>query len=547
MFENSTQPYKEGELRSTDFIDKNSIFYHPFNFISKKYRNDPDILLRRLLGILGIGLTGNIIKNKKLRFALKVLQHSLTAGILGSEFIMHVKHYIQETKIEKSDPYKKRMFKVSKLLEIPEDSKMYGDVPNIGFEISPKIAMWFAQHPKTKELKIIDYFNMSTLERLEKNEFKAGQNTGVGILFEYKEQKILWDLIFITSAFETTDISSTFLLGATILNETHNSESSPFAIACCLIREFVNTLNISDNVLKFDNWGSLICSPRRHVVENLNQFDVKRFIKEITWVLSHKSKRTYAFVGRQGTGKSSIMREIEGALLDYMIIHLGPDDFKYSSLIKDRFAVCKMFQPVIVIIEDMDACGLKDKNGKTGTFLECIDEVNKDLNMVIIYSVNDTSLVHHTIINRPGRSDRVIEIFPPRTAKEALEVIQTRFEAIKGRYEKDFQIVFDKKSIKKVASRCVEENFTQAELTNAVVEQAFIEIGLSEHALKSINLENDIFATYLDKAVDTHIQTRKAIQNCNFHNTNPDDCPEDEECIKKQEQSTYYEVATKNS
>jgi hypothetical protein len=250
----------------------------------------------------------------------------------------------------------------------------------------------------------------------------------------------------------------------------------------------------------------------------LNQFDVDKLISEIEFVLENGRKRTYAFVGRQGTGKSSILRSVEQKLTKYMIVQLSAEDFSYPDQLRLRFNILKVFQPLVVMIEDMDSCDMKEKNKITGAFLECIDEVNEGLNMVIMYTVNDTSLIHRTIINRPGRSDKVIEIIPPKTPEEALTVLETRLKRIQDIYH--FTIpedMFKDRQILNIMKRCVEEDFTQAEITNAVAEQAVIDMGVDRVAYDLLN-----FIEYLNKAVASQLETRQAIKNCNFDNQDPE-------------------------
>jgi SpoVK/Ycf46/Vps4 family AAA+-type ATPase len=182
-----------------------------------------------------------------------------------------------------------------------------------------------------------------------------------------------------------------------------------------------------------------------------------------------------------------------------------------------------MFQPLLIVVEDLDSCGLKEKNALTGTFLECIDDIDKSLNFVLVYSANDTSLINPTIINRPGRSDAVIEIFPPKTIKEAAEVITYRLNYSKDKFEKEFKLEFNEKDLRNVAKRCVKEKFTQAEITNAIVEQALINIGLNVDKDTQTVIKGKQLSKYLSEAVKTQIQTRSAIKNCNFKNQDPND------------------------
>ena len=513
--------------------NKKSFLYRPFDFIHKEYGNDPDMLIKRISGILTSGLAIGFIKNKKLKLFIRAIQYIITTIMLGIDFYAHIKHYIKESNDIKDDPYKKRMKKVSILLGL-ENTEI--EPPNQSFDMSPSVAIWFTQNPKTSNIIIKGYYNLNKMETLDTSIIEFEQKSiEIGILFTFNNNTYLWDLELSTFRNFTT-VSNSYLLGEGLQQPKIISD-----IRSHILRDFVRTFDISKNILKFDKWGCIISSPRRHIQEILNQFDVKTFIKEIIWVLKHKTKRTYAFVGKQGVGKSLLLRLIESTLTQYMIIHLTPEDLIYSSLIEERFATCKMLQPLIIIIEDLDACNLKEKNEKVGTFLNCIDEVNKDLNMVIIYTVNDTSLIHRTIINRPGRSDKVIEILSPQNETEVLEVILNRLNIATKKYEKDFTItnLNDTTCLNEPSKKCLKENFTQAEIANAVVEQALIEYGLSSNEKgREISLSN--FSPYIYKAIESQLKTRKAIQNCNFHNEDPDDNKDKEIYDERDEDELSY-------
>jgi hypothetical protein len=243
----------------------------------------------------------------------------------------------------------------------------------------------------------------------------------VAVLVEYEGNSYVYEMSLRVNIFGTLDQCGMSIYGMNLNEENYGK------LEGTLLLEFAKTLDIHKNVIRFESAGCMMyAEPRRVMNDPLNQFNVDRLISEIEFVLENKRKRTYAFVGKQGTGKSSILRSVEQKLTKYMIVHLSAEDFSYPDELRLRFNILKVFQPLVVMIEDMESCGMKEKNKITGAFLECIDEVNEGLNMVIMYTVNDTSLIHRTIINRPGRSDKVIEIFPPKTAYDALTVLETR-------------------------------------------------------------------------------------------------------------------------
>jgi AAA+ superfamily predicted ATPase len=268
------------------------------------------------------------------------------------------------------------------------------------------------------------------------------------------------------------------------------------------------------------------------VKEKINQFDIARLRNEIRSVLRHKRKRAFAFVGKQGVGKSSILRVIEETMKEYMVIHLTADDFEYARTIRDRFDIAKQFQPLIIMIEDLDSCGLREKGSRTGAFLECIDEVNDDLNMVILVTINDTSLIHRTILDRPGRFDRVFEITPPKSIDEVYQVLESKIGHIRHNYCNGTEVsLMDKNLMSKILKRCVDEKFTQAELTNAITEQALIDMDIEMEGCEASNpweyVAPQDFVKFLEGAVDKHCETKKAIKEYKFNDQDPDmNCPE---------------------
>lgn len=509
------QPDEPVENRMTINVSRKNILYHPLNFLAHEYQNDPEVLLKRLTGILAVGATGSLIKNRRIKNIIKIIQYGITLGLFGSEFYGKLNNYIKNVRPDDADLYRKRMIKISQLLDIQEDDPDYGNVPHCASELDSSIALWFLHSPSTKRVKILKYVDFTKMEEIDSVD--TDELRHVCVIFQHEKDTYIWDMSLACGTTGNTSIKSSFILGKYLNLDTHES------IREAILFDYVNSLNYKNNIIKFGHYigeEALFGEPRRKISEHLNQFDADKFLDEIRFVLRSGRKRTYAFVGRQGTGKSSILRYIEQHLTEYMVFYLTPEDFSTASMIRHKFSIIRMFQPIVVMMEDLEACGMREKNSKTGAFLECIDEVNKNLNMVIIYTVNDTSGVHHTIINRPGRSDRVIEIFPPDSPQEAYEVMEARLKAVKANYCNTDIVIANKEPVLNIMQKCVKESFTQAEITNAVVEQALIEIGMDNIRGP---IGEDLFAEYLERAIEVHMETRRAIKDCNFHNLDPDE------------------------
>jgi hypothetical protein len=539
-------------------IDKSSKFYHLFNFLEREYDNDIEKMMRRINSMAALGLFTRFIKNEKWRKRIQLCQGLVSAGLFTTDFIMHIKNYHKSLKEEQSSVHDKRMLKACKILGIDERHSDYGDVPYVELYVNSDVISWVLNRPKTKKFKILNYYNIETGEEQVIN--TSDQQIQVGILLSLDDKKILWDLnAKILSGVYYSKHS--FILGESLRAPSHTGDNLRNIFQKLIVSDYIDSLDTKKNSLFFDNWGYLITKPRRKVEENINQYNVTTLITEIKEVLNKKRRRAYAFVGRQGVGKSAILRKIEEEITEHIIIHLTPSDFDSGSDLKDRFSIIRSLQPAIVIIEDLDACGLKDKNKLTGNFLNCIDEINKDLNIVLVVSINDTSSVHYTVLNRPGRFDRVEEIKSPQTANEVKEVMLSKIGSVKHNYcneEINDEDLVQDKDFENVLNKCLSMQFTQAEITNAIVEQAFIDInidmkfGVVQEGWPGITCKR--FTGYINKAINMHLKTKEALKHCNFNNQNPEEnlfqsCPDAagtgnsmyKEINKSSEPSRYYE------
>ena len=172
------------------------------------------------------------------------------------------------------------------------------------------------------------------------------------------------------------------------------------------------------------------------------------------------------------------------------------------------------------MIEDLDGYGFEEKNERATTFLNEIDDVNDDLNAVIIVTINETNKVHKSIIDRPGRFDRVIQINPPSNNKQVHEILSSKFNKLKPIYcpRSRFKIPDLKKLDNGLISECIKNKFTQAEISNAIMEQVFLDSKeiIETNGRTWNSLDKDFFNERLHKAIDVHLDTKKAIASADF-------------------------------
>ena len=507
-------------------ISKDNKLYHVFKFLQESYENDIGKFLTSFNSVLALGFISDRVTNKYLKLGLNTLKYGVPAFLHGSELYNNIQAYIRKVKSEQSPTYNKRLSRFGKLLGIKDNppQNLYENNTQVEYDL----IAWLVQRPNTDIIKVLGLYNGDTGDELDVFNTPNNAKTNLDILLEYENNKYVLEtsVYFMYNSYLTEDsaIIAPYLL-----------EDKAEEIRKTLTCEFIKSLNISKNTLYFNNLSNIKYKPRVKVEEDINQFDVPDFVKEIQQVLECERKRAYVFVSRPGTGKSTILRKIEEMMTDTVIFHLSPNDLSSSERIKDRFAIIEKISKCIVVIEDLDSCEMSEKDSKTGIFLDAIDDVNNKLNMVILVTVNDTSRVHFSVINRPGRFDKVIEIKPPQKVKDVYAVMLSKANKLKKNYCKDtcFMIppLSDRPITKKnkifsinfeLLKRCLKFDYTQAEIADAITEQIFIDasIGVKEK-LYTWEEAYAKFNDFFENAIDSHETTRAALKSCNFHNMDP--------------------------
>jgi len=497
-------------------LDKKNKFYHFFEFIRRAYGSDIEKILKTINSVLLLGLSLKFVKNKLLRTILKIAQAAIPASMLGTEFYFKFKNYLKEIKEEKSSMYDRSMAIFFKMLGIEKDEKEPNPFHKYDLRLNTEIIFWILSKPKTSTIKIINFFDSEGKEIKTIDIENVETVKSIRILVEHGNLKFIWFIRLRSLG------TSVFVEEAIAILKAEDIERDDLfkKIRKEIIRDFILTLDCKKNILKFDSLGSIKPYPRIKVVEKINQFNVKKLLTEINNVLKLGRRRAYALVGRQGTGKSSILRKIGEQATNHMVIYISPEDFNSTYKIKDRFELIRILGKCIIMIEDLDGYDFEEKNDRATTFLNEIDDVNDDLNAVIIVTINETNKVHKSIIDRPGRFDRVIEIGPPKTNQQLHEVFSSKFNKLKPIYcpQSRFKLPDLKEMNFKLIEKCILEKFTQAEISNAIMEQIFLDSKeiIEKNGRTWNNLDKDFFNERFKQAVDTHIETKRAIASADF-------------------------------
>lgn len=504
-----------GNLSLTQLVSKDHKLYHLFNFIGKNYGDNPENILKAVGSIFDFdkGFRTLLSSDKKFTFknAVNILRYTLPASLYSVEMGIKIRKYIKNIHNEDLSEYDKKVVKVKKLIGVKDSLSDW----NVSSVLHEEIIHWLLGSPKTDGFKIIGYYSDPEIEKIEKMPEKF---TSVWMLFEFRGKKLI--LKCETGGYGDITILKNVLFW---LDYTTITEKDIHDLNMLIIKNFIFAFNVGKNVLELKG-GGIITEKRAVVNENINQFDINPLVLEIRKVLANGRKRGYAFIGKQGTGKSIIMRKLEEILTDLVIIRISPDEFSSSGGIKRSFDLIRTIQPVVVVIEDLDAFRFKDKNERVGTFINEIDD-NNNLNAVFLVTINDTDMVHRTIIDRPGRFDEIYEIKPPQTELEAYEVMKSKYNKLVDSYTSFKGVKFPEinEFNHGILGECIKNKFTQAELTSGIIEKIFLNVD---------NPKDMCFNDAVKNAIDSFEISKKSLKTYKFNEESEDADDESVACTE---------------
>ena len=488
-------------------------------FLLSSYNNSPNFLIEvaqsaaKFAKRLKIG-------NKRFRTTLDIVEFGTPAVVLTSNLFSKLRQFHKIT-TEKPNIYNEKERKIRRLLGFSDTENENDDRVFVAanFEVGKDVCMWISDKPKTKEFIIEGFYKDDLQSTQDLWEVERGC---VFIVIDFDGRKFVWELSYFRYD-DKLSINSSMLYYVTGSSEEEEEDSydtpalsSPGPdetihsvrerLKRAVFKDFLRHFDVANNVI----YVSRGLSSRKRVKfsERVNQYDIVSFSNEVRKVLKRGRKRGYAFVGVPGTGKSTIIRKLEDSLRDYPMVYLNADNFSHPYEIKETFKTVSYMQPCIVVLEDLDSFRFDEKNERLGVFLDCIDDVNRTMNAVFIASINDTKLVHYTLINRPGRLDQVILVNPPQSAEEAYEVMESRFDKVitsDPSIDTSFPQIGD--IDKNVFKAVLQNQMTQADICELIEKAVLLEDKVTNHSLGG--------------AIDSLLMSKKAINVCNFGGRNP--------------------------
>lgn len=518
-----TPPQEEvgvGELRLSSLVNRDNKLYHIFNFIETNYGGDSRLLLKQLSTLTAaagvFGFRGYLLP-KKIRIFGPILRKSmllLSAGLAGLEFQARVRKYLEiYGNTRKIEGTMDRYFKMAAEFIKSESLENYNYYKSNLLNFSECVD-WILDKPETSRIELLGYYDEEGNKILDNRE---AMNNGaeIFVLFKYKSKngfwsdKALWAIKGLSNGkkmmYQMGILRAQVTKGPTFDEDGDEHEN-------VLLKEFLSSFDVKNNILLLEH--KLNTRPRARVEEDINQLDIRSLASRIDKVLSNGRRWGITFIGDPGVGKSLAIARLEEMLPERLFIRIDPVYFDNISRIRH---IAKALQPLILVVEDIDGQDIRDKNQKLSEFINAFDETSEDLNIVILTSVNDSSLVNRTFLGRPGRNDEVIEVKPPQSERELYQVLATRFRKLKKCYrfieECNFPTMEEigYETLRKILSY----KFTQAELTCGILEKMILNADSSENVSDVCS-----FRTLLLDAVDQYSDQKSVISRYKY--TYPD-------------------------
>ncbi len=142
--------------------------------------------------------------------------------------------------------------------------------------------------------------------------------------------------------------------------------------------------------------------------------------------LEQSGKKGLLFYGPPGTGKTHTVRYLARKLPDHTVFIVTAEQV---TLIRDYFALARLLQPAILVIEDADLIARSREDMRVpgeevllNQLLNELDGLKPDAAIFVILTTNRPQALEAALAQRPGRVDQAIE-FPLPDHENRLKLI----------------------------------------------------------------------------------------------------------------------------
>jgi hypothetical protein len=257
------------------------------------------------------------------------------------------------------------------------------------------------------------------------------------------------------------------------------------------LQTYVNSLDVSSNVVKLDPYGDIRATSRRIVPFNINNFNMESIVSEMKKSLQYGRRRGYMFMGDPGTGKTESIQKLLEQFTDLPVFWVDSSSLSSYTAIHEVFKTLHYFPKSICVFDDVDALDLTSKSDKTTAFIECMDckDDNLSYNGIVIMTVNEPTRVHSSIKSRPGRIDKIIYIKNPDELSIVYDVIIQRYIKADRPMPSEFSMTNEK--FVKCMKECIKANFTHAHIAGIIDDIIYLSDTIGEQLIEELSMRID--------------------------------------------------------
>lgn len=351
------------------------------------------------------------------------------------------------------------------------------------FDVGSEVIRWFLSRPKTKNFRIVDFYDTNfastTTKNLDRGEYY------IMIEFDNYRYMLELDLMLINGHLGVSSSNIHIYNGK--YQKINELKQNVFG-------EFIKHFDTSKNVIIHDGTG-LSSRPRKIIEYDIDQIDIHSLQSEIIKSIDKGRQRGYIMVGPPGVGKSTGIIKLEQLIPNTPIIYVSTKNIRFNDDIITVFRFLRSISPCIVIFEDLDSFELSNKHDMLfGNFLDQMDSLKHDECLIVIATVNEPEKIHYSLINRRGRFDKVFFVNYPKTYDAIIKVFQNK-------YKHETQCLFP--------CDCLENNYLKRIIENELSHADICEI-LDHLIINDIDVTKDS----LKESLNVLLKTKSAIFQC---------------------------------